>query len=219
MPVARNANLAGSAPDTAGTAILVLDMISDFGFEDGERVLRAAKPVAARIARLKRRAEAAGTPVIYVNDNRGRWRADFPGLLRHALGTGSRGAPIARQLVPGTGDYCILKPKHSGFFGTVLDTLLEHLGVRRLVITGVSAHQCVLFTANDAYVRDLELCIPRDCIAAEAPARTRFALRYFREVLAADLAPSPKVRLARVRRAGRARAAHRPAGRRAGGRG
>lgn len=200
MPIARNATLAGSAPDRSDTALLILDMISDFGFPDGEQVFKAALPAARRIARLKRRAESAGVPAIYANDNRGRWRSDFPALLRHALGEGSRGAPVARLLVPAPRDYCLLKPKHSAFFGTVLATLLEHLGVRRLVVCGVTAQQCVLFTANDAYVRDLELAIPRDCIASESPARVRFALRYFREVLGADLAPSVRVRFRPRRR-------------------
>lgn len=218
MPIARDASPGGAAPDRSETALLVLDMISDFGFPDGERVLRAALPAAARIARLKRRARDAGVPVIYVNDNRGLWRADFPALLRHALGAASRGASIARQLVPGPDDYCLLKPKHSGFFGTVLATLLEHLGVRRVVLCGVTAQQCVLFTANDAHVRDLEVAIPRDCVASEAPAKTKFALRYFREVLGADLAPSPRIRFGPVRRGARARAARRPGGRQAGGR-
>ena len=109
-------------------------------------------------------------------------------------------AHVARLLVPAPRDYCLLKPKHSAFFGTVLATLLEHLGVRRLVVCGVTAQQCVLFTANDAYVRDLELAIPRDCIASESPAKVRFALRYFREVLGADLAPSVRVRFRPRRR-------------------
>jgi hypothetical protein len=67
-------------------------------------------------------------------------------------------------------------------------------------------------------VRDLEVAIPRDCVASESPAKTNFALRYYREVLGADLSTSTRVRFAPVKRAGRACAARRPGGRRAGGR-
>lgn len=181
--------------------MLVLDMISDFGFENGARLFQAALPAARRIARLKLRAARAGVPVIYVNDNQGRWRSDFSALLRQALREGSRGAPIVRMLMPGPLDYCIVKPKHSGFFATVLGTLLEYLGARRLLLTGVSAQQCVLFTANDAYVRDLELLIPRDCVASESAAMTQLALRYFKSVLGADLSASTRIRLSKAGRA------------------
>jgi nicotinamidase-related amidase len=217
MPIARNPSLHGAAPDRSPTALLILDMISDFDFEAGERVCAAALPVARRIARLKLRAGPARVPVIYVNDNRGRWRSDFTALVRQGVREGSRGAPIVRMLMPGPLDYCVLKPKHSGFFGTILGTLLEYLGTRRLVLTGVSAQQCVLFTANDAYVRDLELLIPRDCVASESPAMTRLALRYFKQVLGANLAASTRIRLdavragSAIRRSGPARASARSA--------
>ena len=58
--------------------------------------------------------------------------------------------------------------------------LLEYLGARTLVLTGASTHQCVLFTANDAYVRDYRLWIPSDCVASKTRAQTRLASRYFR---------------------------------------
>jgi hypothetical protein len=61
-----------------------MDLISDFDFHDGEKVARAALPVARRVTRLKARAKRARIPVIYVNDYLGRWRSDFPaaGLVR-----------------------------------------------------------------------------------------------------------------------------------------
>lgn len=196
MPIARNSSLHGAAPERSPTALLILDLISDFEFEDGAKVFAAALPAARRIAKLKLRAARAHVPVVYVNDNHGRWRSDFTALLRLGAREGSRGAPIVRMLMPGPLDYCIVKPKHSGFFGTVLAMLLEHLGARRLILTGVSAQQCVLFTANDAYLRDLELLIPRDCIASESPAMTQLALRYFAAVLGANLTASTRIRLA-----------------------
>jgi nicotinamidase-related amidase len=185
----------GLFPDRSESILLILDMISDFAFEGGAKAARAALPVARRIARLRARAKAARVPVVYANDALGRWRSDFPGLLRHCERAASRGAEIVKALVPAADDYCVLKPKHSAFFATPLDTLLQYLGVKRLILTGVSSHQCVLFTANDAYVRDLELTIPRDCIAARTPKDTRLALRYFESVLGADTRPSAALRL------------------------
>ena len=195
----------GLFPDRSETAMVILDLISDFDFEDGAEVARAALPVARRIARLRSRVKAADIPVIYANDAIGRWRSDFPGLVRHCERSGSRGAQVVKTVAPAGDDYCLLKPKHSAFFATPLDTLLQYLGVKRLILTGASSHQCVLFTANDAYVRDLELRIPRDCIAARTAKDTRLALRYFTEVLGADTRPAAKLRLKPLRGAGRAR--------------
>src|SRR5688572_5057173 len=159
MP-AKNQDLHGSAPDSASTALLIIDLVSDFEFEDGEQVFRAALPVARSIRRLKERARAAGIPTIYVNDNFGRWRSDFRELVRHCLQDGVRGAEVVRLIEPEPDDYFILKPKHSGFFATALETLLAYIGVDTVILTGVSTHQCVLFTANDAYVRDLHIIVP-----------------------------------------------------------
>jgi nicotinamidase-related amidase len=187
----------GLAPDRSETVLIVLDLISDFDFEDGAKIARAALRVARRIAALRQRANAAKIPVIFVNDQIGRWQSDFPGLVRHCGRAGSRGAAIVRTIAPGASDYCVLKPKHSGFFATPLDTLLDLIGAKRLVLTGVSSNLCVLFTANDAYVRDLELIIPRDCISARAPHDTRLALRYFETALRADTRPSSALRFGR----------------------
>lgn len=178
---------------------MVLDMISDFTFRGGGAVARAALKVARPIRKLAGRARAAGVPVIFVNDNPLRWRSDFPGLLRYCARAGSLGAPILEILDPQPRDYAVLKPKHSGFFATPLATLLEHLGASTLVLTGSAMHQCVLFTANDAYVRDYRLRIPGDCVASSTTAQRRLAARYFRAVLGADLRPSVRIRFPKQR--------------------
>jgi nicotinamidase-related amidase len=77
-----------------------------------------------------------------------------------------------------------------------LEVLLEHLGTKRLILTGVSSHQCVLFTANDAHLRNFELVVPSDCIAGSSPRESRFALRYFESVLGAQVLPAARLALA-----------------------
>jgi nicotinamidase-related amidase len=185
--------------DRAASALLIIDMLSDFRFEDGAALLRRALPVARQIARLKGRLHAAGLPAIYINDNPGRWRSDLPALMRACTQDNAPGAHIARLLAPASQDHFIFKPRHSGFFGTALETLLDCMKVRRLILTGVSSHQCVLFTATDAYVRDLALVIPSDCITAPTPGEKRLALRFFNEVLGADTRPSTSLRPATLK--------------------
>ncbi len=86
--------------------------------------------------------------------------------MDHCLNDGVRGQPITELLRPGQRDYFVLKPKHSGFFSTTLNILLDHLNVQKVVITGMAANICVLFTANDAYMRDFKLFVPSDCVAS-----------------------------------------------------
>ncbi len=196
----KNQDLHGNAPDKADGALLVIDMINDFSFPDGEQLLQFALPAAHRIASLAGRARMAGVPVIYVNDNFGRWRSDFHSQLEHCLHEDSRGRIISELLHPEASDYVVIKPKHSGFFSTTLGTLLTYLDAKTLILTGVTADICVLFTANDAYMRDFELMVPGDCVASVAEAENNHALRQMRTILKADTRPSAEIDLKRVAR-------------------
>jgi nicotinamidase-related amidase len=199
MP-ARNPDLHGSAPDKSDVALLVIDVINDLDFPEANQLLRYARPMARKLVRLKQRAKKADVPVIYVNDNFGRWRSDFRRQVAHCLREESRGRELASLLQPDEDDYFVLKPKHSGFFSTTLDTLLRYLGVKKLIVTGISGNFCVLFTANDAYMRDYDLIIPSDCTASNTAEENRQALVLMRKFLKADTRPSNKLRLRTVRR-------------------
>jgi nicotinamidase-related amidase len=192
MP-AKNVDLHGNAPDHADVALLLIDVINDLDFPEGDQLLQHALPMARRIAALKQRARQEGVPVVYVNDNFGRWRSDLHAQVEHCLRDGVRGRPIAELLRPEKDDYFVLKPKHSGFFSTTLDTLLEYLGARAVVLTGMAANICVLFTANDAYMRDLHLAVPADCVASNTEEENRYALDQMRRVLKADIRPSAEL--------------------------
>src|SRR5687767_13884034 len=126
----KDGDLHGNAPDTSTVAILLIDLISDFEFEDGEQLWQQTLPVAKQIAALKKRAKQRGVPIIYVNDNFGKWQSDFRKLLDHCLNEEVRGKPIAELLKPDEDDYFVLKPKHSGFYSTTLAILLEYLQVK-----------------------------------------------------------------------------------------
>lgn len=186
----KNEDLHGNAPDRSHVALIVLDMINDLEFPEGPQVLKQALPAAERIAALAERAREARVPVIFANDNFGRWRSDLDEVIEHVLHDGVRGQPVAEILRPEKDDYVVLKPKHSGFFATPLEKLLEHLGTERLVLTGLTTEMCVLFTAMDAHMRDLHLHVPSDCVAAADPERGREALRYLEEVLGAEVRES-----------------------------
>ena len=202
MP-AKNEDLHGNVPDKAEVALLLIDVINDLEFDSGEALLRHALPVAERLHKLKRRAKEAEVPVVYVNDNFGRWQSDFKKLLEHCLDEEVTGSPLAELLRPDDDDYFVLKPKHSGFFSTTLDILLDYLQVKTLVLTGLTGDICVLFTASDAYMRDFHLYVPEDCVASSDPRENEHALEHMRRVLKADTRPSAEIDFEELKRLAR----------------
>lgn len=177
-----------------GSALLLIDVINDLAFPGAEAVIEQAEQMATRLAALKRRASAAGLPTIHVNDNFGKWRSDFRQTVAHCTAQSSPGRVLSRRLRPTARDYFVLKPKHSGFFDTTLDTLLEALKIRRVILTGIAGNICVLFTANDAYMRDLRLYVPADCIVSNTAADNDHALRQIETVLKGNIAPSTQLK-------------------------
>ena len=182
------------AVPVAGTALLLIDVINDLAFNGSQALVAQAQSMAASLARFKRRATAAGVPAIYINDNFGQWRSDFRRTVAHCTARSSPGRHVSRRLRPTTRDYFVLKPKHSGFFDTTLDTLLETLRIRRVILTGIAGNICVLFTANDAYMREYKIFAPADCIVSNTAADNDHTLRQIRTVLKGNAAASTRLR-------------------------
>jgi nicotinamidase-related amidase len=195
---AKNEDLHGNVPDKSPVALLIVDMINDLEFPGGDRLAEQALPVARRISDLHRRTKALGIPTVYVNDNFGRWQSDFRAQLEHCLNDDVRGRSMVELVVPGDDDYFVLKPKHSGFFSTTLDVLLRYLEAKTVILAGMAANICVLFTANDAYMRDLHLIVPADCVASNTQRENDYALEQMRAVLKADIRPSAEISFSRA---------------------
>ncbi|HEX9296187.1 MAG TPA: isochorismatase family cysteine hydrolase [Polyangiaceae bacterium] len=198
-------DLYGNAPDRSSIALILIDVINGLEFPGGDLLARRALPMAQALAGLVQRARRSAIPIVYANDNFGRWRSDFRTLLGHCLERDVPGRPIAELLRPEEVDYFVLKPKHSGFYATALELLLTHLEARTLVLTGIAAENCVLFTAHDAYLRDYGLIVPSDCVASQNPADSERALVQIRQVLKGDVRSSADVDFEALKRVGRGR--------------
>jgi nicotinamidase-related amidase len=177
-----------------GTALLLIDVVNDLAFPGSGPLIEQAEPMATRLAAFKRRATAAGVPAIYVNDNFGQWRSDFRRTVTHCTAESSPGWRVSRRMRPTSRDYFVLKPKHSGFYDTTLETLLDDLKIRRVIVTGIAGNICVLFTANDAYMRGLKIFAPADCIVSNTAADNEAALRQIELVLKGNLTSSMQLR-------------------------
>jgi nicotinamidase-related amidase len=183
-------NLHGQHTPSHELALLLVDVINPLDFPEGDLLLRTALPAARELAALKGRAKALGIPVIYANDNFGQWRSDLTAVVQRCLQPGCKGRPLAKILEPAADDYFVLKPKHSAFFSTVLETLLQHLGTRTIMLGGFATDICVLFTGNDAYMRDYRLVIPRDGCAANEVADHEAAISLMGRILKAETPPA-----------------------------
>jgi nicotinamidase-related amidase len=201
--VSRARKRAQTSIPAEGSALLLIDVINDMDFEGSDALVAQAEPMSVRLAALKRRATAARVPCIYINDNFGRWRSDFRQTVAHCTSRSSPGRDVSNRLRPTVKDYFVLKPKHSGFFDTTLGTLLGTLRVRRVMLTGIAGNICVLFTANDAYMRDLKIFVPPDCIVSNTAEENDHALDQIASVMKGNLTMSADLRFRRNHRRGR----------------
>lgn len=197
MP-SKNEDLHGNAPENSSVVLVLIDVINDLEFPEGDQIFEAALEMAQNIAALKKRARQAKIPVVYVNDNFGRWQSDFRSVVEHCLYDDVRGKPLAELLAPELEDYFVLKPKHSAFYSTTFDVLLNYLQAKTLILTGLAGNICVLFSANDAYMRDFNLIVPRDCVASNTCEENEYALEQMSKILKADTCASVELDLEKL---------------------
>lgn len=188
-----------ASADQGKTVLLLIDVINDLEFDGGEKLLTHALPMAIALSKLKQCAKASGIPAIYVNDNFGRWRSDITKLVHHCLEDDVRGRAVVAHLLPEEDDYFVLKPKHSAFFQTNLEILLDHLGASSLILTGIAGDICILFSANDAYMRDFKIAIPSDCVVSQEAESNHQALALMQRVLKANIKPSSELEFANAK--------------------
>ncbi|TLS35016.1 cysteine hydrolase family protein [Pseudalkalibacillus caeni] len=177
-------------------ALLIIDVINKLDFPEADLLKRYTQPMAENIASLKKRAKEHHIPVIYVNDNYGMWRSDLNQLIEKTKE--SPGKDLVEALMPQEDDYFVVKPKHSGFFSTPLASLLKYLEVNTLILTGVAGNICVLFTANDAYMRDYNIYVPSDCSASNEQEDNEYALRLMENIMEANTEEESKLDLVEI---------------------
>jgi nicotinamidase-related amidase len=173
-------------------------MINEFKFDGAARLLPTIEHAARQIAALKRRMKQSHHPVVYVNDNFGKWQSDFRKLVARCLDEQCLGRQVARTLLPEDDDYFVLKPKHSGFYATPLELLLRYFKADHIIITGIAGDNCVLFTAADAYMREFKVAVPTDCVVSRTANSNRSALQHMRVALKADIRPSSNIVIERT---------------------
>jgi nicotinamidase-related amidase len=146
--------------------LLLVDVLNDVDFPGNEQLLKSIASLGKNIAAFKKRCKDVRIPAIYVNDNRDKWRSDFSPVVSHCLRQDSPGCPTVSQLIPEASDYIALNPKHSAFYATPPDTLFSYLKVKTVILDGLITNAWILSTANELYVRDLDIHVPSLCNCA-----------------------------------------------------
>ena len=181
------------AIDIAKTAVIVVDMENDFAAKGGmfDRAgtdISGAQKAIGPTAKVLASARQAGMKIIYLKMG---YRPDLSDLgapdsvnrtrhLRFGVGTNIR-APDGREsrilirdtwntdivpeLKPQSGDITIYKTRFSGFYETELDATLKKLGIKYLIVTGVTTSICVESTVRDAMFRDYFCVLLKDCMS------------------------------------------------------
>ena len=144
-------------------ALIVVDMLTDYEYEDAEKVVGNAERTVPVMRELMQRARAAGTPVIYVNDAFGDWRSDRKAFVAKLLE--SERADLVEPIVPDDDASFIVKARHSIFYETQLEYLLRSQEIDCVCLIGQVTEQCILYSALDAHIRHIETVIPRDAVA------------------------------------------------------
>ncbi len=169
-------------------ALLIIDAINHFQFEYGDKLLQHTETIVQPLLLLKKRAKQHQIPVIYINDHYNLWQADFKKIIHYCRN--DKNSKYISAISPEEDDFFLIKPKHSAFYETALHTLLSSLKINSLILTGIAGNICVLFTANDAYMREYQLSCPKDCIASADLQDNHYTLTMMSNVLKADIQES-----------------------------
>ena len=171
--------------------LILIDYINPLDFPGAEKLAKPALAAARAVARLREQMEAQKVTVVYANDNYGVWQSDFQALVAQCCARDDISGDIARLLAPRPRDITLLKPRHSAFFCSALELLLNEMGTRELILAGLATDMCVQMTAADAFLRGYEgVWVPADCTAAETPQAKAASLKYMRDVLKCDVRSS-----------------------------
>jgi nicotinamidase-related amidase len=167
------------------SALIVVDMINSYDHPDAERLTECVEKVLPTIAEV---IDGWDGPTIYVNDNFGHWRSNRDDLLESAL-SGEFGK-LVEPIAPKDDSMFVVKARHSIFYQTPLEYLLGQERIDKIVLVGQVTEQCILYSALDAYIRHIEVRVPRDAVAHIHEDLAEAALKMMELNMSADVSPA-----------------------------
>jgi nicotinamidase-related amidase len=173
--------------------VIVIDMLNPYDHEDADVLAASVERVIEPISELVERARSAGAELIYVNDNHGDWNSSSEELAQRAL-EGAR-PDLVEPLLPPDGADFVIKARHTIFYMTPLEYLLSQREIDHVVLAGQVTEQCILYSALDAYVRHLDVSVPRDGVAHIHEDLAEAALKMMERNMRAEVVSASDCRL------------------------
>jgi nicotinamidase-related amidase len=177
------------------TALLVVDMLNPYEHEDAERLAESVGSALPQITGLVERARAEEALVVYVNDNHGDWNTSAEKLVKKALE--GRYPALVEPVLPAEDDPFVLKTRHSVFYSSPLEYLLESREIGRIVLSGQVTEQCILYSAVDGYVGHFEVAVARDAVAHIHQHLAEAAFEMMERNMHAEVSSAGRLRLGR----------------------
>jgi nicotinamidase-related amidase len=171
-------------------ALIVVDMLNPYEHEDAAPLTASVQQMLDDLRDLIAAARKEGLRVVYVNDNHGDWTAGPKDIAQRAL-SGARPDLIESVLPPDDAPF-IIKARHSIFYETLLEYLLQREEINRFVLAGQVTEQCILYSALDGYVRHFEVVIPTDAVAHIDEQMAQAAIQMMETNMHAQLARGPE---------------------------
>ena len=175
------------------SAVIVIDMLNPYDHEDADVLAASVERVIEPVSELVERARSAGAELIYVNDNHGDWNSSSEELAQRAL-EGAR-PDLVEPLLPPDGADFVIKARHTIFYMTPLEYLLSQREIDHVVLAGQVTEQCILYSALDAYVRHLDVSVPRDGVAHIHEDLAEAALKMMERNMRAEVVSASDCRL------------------------
>jgi nicotinamidase-related amidase len=175
------------------SAVIVVDMLNTYEHDDADRLTESVEGAIEPIAKLVERARESEAELIYVNDNYGDWNSSAEELAERALD--GRRPDLVEPILPPDGADFVIKARHTIFYMTPLEYLLAQKEIDHLVLAGQVTEQCILYSALDAYVRQLHVSIPTDGVAHIHEDLAQAALTMMERNMRAELVSAADCRL------------------------
>lgn len=168
-------------------ALLIIDMLNDFIYENG--ALYTGKTGEYIIDFIKEKIDAfrkEENQIIFICDNHETDDKEFDMFPPHCIAN-TEGSKIINEIEVKKEDKVIKKRRYSAFFGTDLDLYLRENKIDELYIVGVCTNICVLYTAADARNLGYDVYIYKDGVASFDEESHYFALKEAEKTLGCNL--------------------------------
>lgn len=161
--------------------LIIIDMQKDFFRK--EELEKQKKELVCNINDLILEFRKHKKPIIWIKQV---WKPD---LSDAHLGNKKSGAKIVIEGTEGSelldgldfqeSDYFVVKKKYSGFFKTNLNEILKKVKPDNLIVCGINTHACVRTTVIDAYQRNYEVIVAKDCVGSYDQEHHEVSMKYF----------------------------------------